>query len=215
MTLFEELRADLRAPFERDPAVTHWIDVLLSYPGVHAIVAYRFLHRLHRWGVPVLPRFLAHLVRRYTGVEIHPGAVIGAGCFIDHGMGVVIGATAVLGKNVTLYQGVTLGGTSLERSEKRHPTLDDHVIIGVGAAVLGNITVGAHARIGAGSVVVKSVPAYATVVGVPGHIVLQDGVAVPSTEQRIRALETKLAAYEQQLSRQGNGQNNNDGAASL
>jgi len=200
MSFVDDVKSDVAAPLDRDPAVTHWLDVLLSYPGVHAVVAYRIIHRLQLRGVPVLPRFLSHLVRWATGIEIHPSAEIGPGLFIDHGMGVVIGATAVVGKNVTLYQGVTLGGTSLDREEKRHPTLADNVVVGVGAAVLGNITIGENARIGAGSVVVKDVPNNATVVGVPGHVVVQDGVAVPSIEQRLRAVEGKLAQFEKQLS---------------
>ena len=210
MSLRHELSRDLRAPLDRDPALTHWVDIIFSYPGVHAVVAYRFIHRLHRMGVPILPRFLSQLTRWLTGIEIHPAARIGPGLFIDHGMGVVIGATAIIGEDVTIYQGVTLGGTSLERNEKRHPTLGNEVVVGVGASVLGDITVGDHARIGAGSVVVKNVPEYATVVGVPGHIVVQDGVAVVSLESRLRALEARLVSLEAQLSLMGNGQQNND-----
>ena len=215
MNLVDEIVSDFRAPLERDPAVTHWLDVLLSYPGVHAVVAHRLIHRLYQRKVPILPRFLAHLVRCATGIEIHPSAQVGSGLFIDHGMGVVIGATAIVGKDVTLYQGVTLGGTSLDRTEKRHPTLGDNVIVGVGATVLGDIFVGANARIGAGSVVIKNVPDNATVVGIPGHVVVQDGVSVPSLEQRLRVLEAKLEQLQAELSRNGNGRNNDDVSTAL
>lgn len=166
--------ADLRAPLERDPAARGWVDVLLSYPGFHAIVAHRLIHPLYRVGVPILPRFLSQVVRFFTGIEIHPGARIGKGVFIDHGMGVVIGETAHVGEGCTIYQGVTLGGTSLSHG-KRHPTLGRNVTVGVNAAVLGDITLGDNAKVGGGSVVVKDVPANATVVGVPARIVAQDG----------------------------------------
>ena len=160
---------------DRDPALAPGfrgtLEILLCYPGFQAISAHRLIHFLHaKVGIPVLPRFLAQLVRWWTGIEIHPGAQIGRSVFIDHGMGVVIGETAIIGDNVTLYQGVTLGGTGKERG-KRHPTVEEGALIGGGAKVLGNITVGRGARIGAGSVVVKDVPAGATVVGVPGVIV--------------------------------------------
>jgi serine O-acetyltransferase len=170
--------SDLRAPLDRDPAATGVLDIVLSYPGFHAITAHRALHAMHNAGVPVLPRFLAHIVRFATGIEIHPGATIGDGFFIDHGMGVVIGATTIIGRDVTLYQGVTLGGTSLKPG-KRHPTLLDGVVVGVGAAVLGDILIGENAQVGAGSVVVKDVPANATVVGIPGRIVSKDGKTEP------------------------------------
>jgi serine O-acetyltransferase len=199
MSFFEEIRRDFTAPLERDPVGPNWLDVLFSYPGVHAVVAYRVIHRLQRIGVPVLPRFFAHLVRCATGIEIHPAARIGAGIFIDHGMGVVIGATTVIGENVTLYQGVTLGGTSLDRVGKRHPTLEDEVVVGVDALVLGNIRIGRKARIGAGAVVLKDVPSDATVVGVAARVVARDGVAVPSLEERLRAVEESLAQLEERL----------------
>ena len=170
--------SDLRAPLERDPAAEGMLDVVLSYPGFHAITAHRALHAMYKAGVPILPRFLAHLVRFATGIEIHPGATIGEGFFIDHGMGVVVGATTIIGRNVTLYQGVTLGGTSLKPG-KRHPTLLDNVVVGVGAAILGDILVGESAHVGAGSVVVKDVPPGATVVGIPGRIVSKDGKTAP------------------------------------
>jgi len=137
----ETILADLRAPVERDPAAKGWLDVVLSYPGFHAITAHRLIHPLYRAGIPIVPRFLSQYVRFMTGIEIHPGARIGKGFFIDHGMGVVIGETTEIGDNVTIYQGVTLGGTSLNKG-KRHPTLGNNVTVGLHAAVLGAITVG-------------------------------------------------------------------------
>jgi serine O-acetyltransferase len=169
-SIFQQIRLDWRACFERDPAARNWLEVLLCYPGLHAIAAHRFIHPLQRWGVPVIPRLLAHWVRFFTGIEIHPGADLGSGLFIDHGMGVVIGETAEVGRNCTLYQGVTLGGTSLRR-EKRHPTLEEDVVVGAGAKIIGAIVVGARSKIAAGAVVVKSVPPDCTVVGVPGRCV--------------------------------------------
>jgi serine O-acetyltransferase len=180
---FETFLRDLRAPLERDPAVRGWLDVVLSYPGFHAVTAHRVIHRLHGWGVPILPRWLAHVARFLTGIEIHPGATIGRGFFIDHGMGVVIGETVEVGDDCTIYQGVTLGGTSLSHG-KRHPTLGNGVVVGVNAAVLGAILVGDGARVGGGSVVVKDVPANATVVGIPARVVLQDGKPVKAVPDR-------------------------------
>jgi serine O-acetyltransferase len=199
--------ADLRAPVERDPAANGWLDVALSYPGFHAITAHRAIHALWKAEVPILPRLLAEIVHRCTGIDIHPGATIGPGFFIDHGTGVVIGGTAIIGRDVTIYQGVTLGGTSLQR-KKRHPTIGDNVTVGSGAAVLGDITVGDNVKIGANSVVVKDVPANSTVVGIPGRVVLQDGrpVAPPSPRPQvdlpdpeateIAELRARLAALE-------------------
>lgn len=176
------LAADLRAPLERDPAARGWLDVVLSYPGFHAIVAHRFIHPLYRAGIPLLPRYLAQVTRFFTGVEIHPGAKIGKGVFIDHGMGVVLGETAEVGDGSTIYQGVTLGGTSLSHG-KRHPTLGRNVTVGVNAAVLGAITLGDNVKVGGGSVVVKDVPANATVVGVPARIVAQDGKPIRAVSE--------------------------------
>jgi serine O-acetyltransferase len=174
---------DVRAPLERDPAARGVLDVLLSYPGVHALLAYRVNHRLYRLRVPLLPRWLSHVARFFTGVEIHPGATIGQRVFIDHGMGVVIGETAEVGDGCTIYQGVTLGGTSLAHI-KRHPTLGSDVTVGANACVLGAITVGNGARIGSGSVVVHDVPANATVVGIPARLVARDGKAVRAVPDR-------------------------------
>ncbi|HEY5350099.1 MAG TPA: serine O-acetyltransferase [Candidatus Lustribacter sp.] len=180
---FATFLADLRAPVERDPAAEGWLDVLISYPGFHAITAHRAIHALWQRRVPLVPRLLSEVVHCVTGIDIHPGATIGPGFFIDHGTGVVIGGTAIVGRGVTIYQGVTLGGTSLQR-KKRHPTLGDNVVVGSGAAVLGDITIGENVKIGANSVVVKDVPANSTVVGIPGRVVLQDGRPVAAPSQR-------------------------------
>jgi serine O-acetyltransferase len=182
---FETLLADLRAPVERDPAARGYLDVLLSYPGWKALAVHRVAHALYRARVPLLPRFIASLSRFWTGIEIDPGATIGSGVFIDHGVGVVIGETAEVGDGCTIYQGVTLGGTSLQRT-KRHPTLGRNVTVGSGAAVIGAITVGDGAKIGANSVVVKDVPPNATIVGIPGRVVLLDGKPVSAVELRPR-----------------------------
>lgn len=179
----ETFLADLRAPVERDPAANGWLDVVLSYPGFHAVTAHRAIHALHKAGVPIVPRFLAELVHRATGIDIHPGASLGRGFFIDHGTGVVIGGTAIVGNDVTIYQGVTLGGTSLART-KRHPTIEDNVVVGSGAAILGDITIGRNTKVGANSVVVKDIPANSTVVGIPGRVVLQDGRPVNAFPSR-------------------------------
>ena len=182
---FETIFADLRAPVERDPAARGWVEVALTYPGFHALTAHRFIHPLYRANIPVLPRLLSQMVRFWTGIEIHPGARIGKGVFIDHGMGVVIGETAEVGDDCTIYHGVTLGGTSLQRT-KRHPTLGNNVTVGSGAAILGAITLGDGVKVGANSVVVKDVPPNATVVGIPGRVVLQDGKPVAVADPRPR-----------------------------
>jgi len=168
--VLSEIHDDIRAALARDPAACNAAEVVLFYPGFHARLAHRLAHALRGRGVPLVPRGIMHVTRFLTGIEIHPGATIGPRFFIDHGMGVVIGETAEIGADVTLYQGVTLGGTSTRRT-KRHPTLRDGVVVGAGAKVIGAVEVGENARIGAGSVVVTNVPANATVVGVPGHIV--------------------------------------------
>lgn len=172
--MLDTLKRDIQAVFERDPAARNVLEVLLCYPGLHALFVHRFAHRLWRSGWLTLGRFVSHLGRFLTGIEIHPGARIGPGLFIDHGMGVVIGETTEIGVNCTLYQGVTLGGTSLKK-EKRHPTLGNHIVVGAGAKILGAITIGDHSRVGAGSVVVIEVPPYSTVVGIPGRVVQRSG----------------------------------------
>ncbi len=208
----------IRAALARDPAARGWggaFEVLLTYPGVHAVATHRVAHALWRLGVPLLPRLMSQTSRFFTGVEIHPGAVIGRRFFIDHGMGVVIGETTVIGDNVTLYQGVTLGGAGKETG-KRHPTLGNDVVVGCGARVLGNITIGSDVRIGAGSVVVQSVPDDCTVVGVPGRVVRESGRrvidaplahgAIPDPVLRqLGALEERLARLENADGAGGNG----------
>jgi len=168
--LMRTLRRDIAAVFERDPAARNVLEVLLLYPGLHAIWGQRLSHWLWTRRLKLLGRWVSQLTRNLTGIEIHPGALIGPGLFIDHGMGVVIGETAEVGEDVTLYHGVTLGGTSLNKG-KRHPTLGDRVVVGAGAKVLGAITIGEDSRIGANSVVVKSMPANSVVIGVPGQVV--------------------------------------------
>lgn len=168
------IREDIRTIQERDAAARHALEIVLCYPGLHAVWMHRLNHRLWRWGLKTLARFGSHLTRWLTGIEIHPGAQIGRRLFIDHGMGVVIGETAVVGDDVTLYQHVTLGGTGKTRA-KRHPTLEDGVVVGTGAQVLGNIVIGRQSQIGAGSVVVKDVPPNCTVVGIPGKVIVRDG----------------------------------------
>ncbi len=209
MSVFSSIRDDIRGILERDPAATSGVQVFFVYPGFHARTNHRLAHSLWRWGVPVLPRLISQISRFFTGIEIHPGATIGRRFFIDHGMGVVIGETSEIGDNVTLYQGVTLGGTSLQKV-KRHPTLQNDVVVGVGAKVIGNITIGEGTKIGAGSVVVNSVPPHATVVGVPGRVIavrnpdtdtverLPDPVweELQSLGERIAELEKRLAERE-------------------
>jgi len=205
MSLIREVLADLRAPLERDPAATNLLEVLLAYPGVHAVVAHRFIHRLAHLGIPLLPRLLSTAVRHLTGIEIHPEARIGAGLFIDHGMGVVIGATAIVGEGVTLYQGVTLGGRSLT-AEKRHPTLGDRVRVGVGASVLGAISIGDDAQIGAGAVVVNDVAPQTTVIGIPARpIEASVDTRIAAIEARLAHLEATVATSPLPLSDQRNG----------
>ncbi len=207
MSLLRSIKRDIDAALTRDPAARSALEVILAYPGFHARQFHRLAHWLHRKGVPLIPRLISHLSRMLTGIEIHPGAVIGEGLFIDHGMGVVIGETAVIGDDCHLLQGVTLGGTSTKRV-KRHPTLGNNVTVGAGAILLGAITVGDHARIGAGSVVVSNVPPYATVVGVPGHIIAYHDpgndsvVRLPDPEwDRIEALEQRVRELEARLER--------------
>ena len=171
--MFKVIHDDVRSVLERDPAARNALEVLLCYPGLHAIWAHRLSHRLWKSGYKLIARWTSQIMRNLTGIEIHPGATIGHNFFIDHGMGVVIGETAEVGDHVTLYHGVTLGGTSLNKV-KRHPTIEDHVVIGAGAKVLGAITIGSNSRIGANAVVVKSTPPDSVVVGVPGQVVVRE-----------------------------------------
>lgn len=205
--MLKTLAADFRIIFERDPAARSKLEVLFCYPGLQALIFHRFAHWLHRLHLPLIARLTSHLARFLTGIEIHPGASIGQGVFIDHGMGVVIGETAIIGDYALIYQGVTLGGTGKECG-KRHPTLGENVVVGAGAKVLGNIQIGNNARIGAGSVVLRDVPADCTVVGVPGRIVYRAGERVGTLEhgrlpdseaQVIRALVDRIEALEQQV----------------
>ncbi|MDD4801319.1 MAG: serine O-acetyltransferase [Syntrophomonas sp.] len=175
--MLETLKREIQVVFERDPAARSTAEVIFCYPGFHAIIYHRLAHFLYQKKWFFLARLVSHISRFLTGIEIHPGAVIGKGFFIDHGSGIVIGETAEIGDNVTLYQGVTLGGTGKEKG-KRHPTIGNNVTISAGAKVLGSFTVGDHAKIGGGSVVVKAVPPNCTVVGVPGRIVARDGVKI-------------------------------------
>lgn len=181
--------------FERDPAARNWLEVACCYPGLHAIAAHRLAHWLHHRHIPFVPRFISHLARFFTGIDIHPGATVGHGVFIDHGMGVVIGETAVVGDYTLIYQGVTLGGTGKETG-KRHPTVGAQVVIGSGAKVLGNITIGNHARIGAGSVVLRDVPANCTAVGVPSRNVCEcNTTATPLEHSQLPDIEAKTLRH--------------------
>jgi serine O-acetyltransferase len=174
MVMFKKLREDVEVVFEQDPAARSYLEVILTYSGLHAIWSHRFAHVLFNRKLFFLARVISQVSRFFTGIEIHPGAKIGRRFFIDHGMGVVIGETCEIGDNVTIYQGVTLGGTGKEKG-KRHPTIKDNVLIATGAKVLGSITVGENSKIGGGSVVLKEVPPNSTVVGIPGRVVIQDG----------------------------------------
>ncbi len=215
--MFDAIRRDIQAVRERDPAARSTLEVLLCYPGVHALAFHRVAHAIWRRGWTVPARFLSHVARFFTGIEIHPAARLGPGLFIDHGMGIVIGETAEVGENVTLLQGVTLGGTSLKR-EKRHPTLGDNVVVGAGAKIIGGFKIGAGSRIGAGSVVVREVPPNSVVVGVPGRVTYRDGQrvaggidldqtdmpdpvnkAIEQLVERIRALEGELETMKKKI----------------
>jgi serine O-acetyltransferase len=205
--MFATIKEQIDTIFREDPAAKSVIEILLCYPGLHAIVLHRLAHPLYKAGVPLLPRLISQFARWMTGIEIHPGAKIGRRFFIDHGMGVVIGETAEIGDDVLIYQGVTLGGTGKECG-KRHPTLGNHVVVGTGAKVLGNITIGDHARIGAGSVVIHPVPENSTVVGIPGKVVrsragadeqLEHGKLPDPEGQAIADLSRRVAELEEQL----------------
>jgi serine O-acetyltransferase len=179
--VFERAKADIQTVKERDPAATSTWSVFINYPGVHAVWWHRFTNWLHRHGRVTLARWISQVTRFFTGIEIHPGATIGNRFFIDHGMGVVIGETTVIHDDVTLYQGVTLGGTGKETG-KRHPTLQERVVVGVGATVLGDITIGEGSKVGGGAVVVSDVPPNCTVVGIPGRVVVREGLRVEAVD---------------------------------
>jgi len=207
--MFHTIKSDIAIIKERDPAARGTLEIFLCYPGFQAIFIHRFTHKLWNLKLPLIPRVLSQINRTITGIEIHPGARIGRKVFIDHGMGVVIGETAEIGDNCLLYQGVTLGGTGKSHG-KRHPTLKENVVVGAGAKVLGSITIGANTRIGAGSVVVRSVQGNSTVVGIPGRVVHQSGVkinplahsALPDAEANvIRNLMDRIDILENQLNR--------------
>ncbi|MHB8706957.1 MAG: serine O-acetyltransferase [Coriobacteriia bacterium] len=209
--MLTRIRADIRAIKERDPACPSTLSALTNYPGLWAVWWHRVTYRLNRAGMVWLARRISQIVRHYTGIEIHPGATIGPGFFIDHGMGVVIGETTIIGRNVTLYQGVTLGGTGKEHG-KRHPTIEDNVVVGVGATVLGNITIGRGSKVGAGAVVIADVPTSCTVVGIPGRIVVREGSRVDAIDlhhedlpdpviEMFRALQRRVERLESRLSR--------------
>ena len=209
--MWKTVKEQINVVFRDDPAAKSVFEVLLCYPGVHAILLHRVSHRFYNWGLHLVARLLSHFGRWITGIEIHPGAKIGRRFFIDHGMGVVIGETVEIGDDVLLYQGVTLGGTGHEQG-KRHPTLGNHVVIGSGAKVLGDIALGDWVRVGAGSVVVHPVPDHSTVVGIPGRVVAIKGVGISEEEamlehgrlpdpvgQALSSLHTRIASLEKQL----------------
>lgn len=201
MSFWKTMKADIEAVFERDPAARSTLEVVLTYSGLHAIWAHRIAHALYKRKFFLLARIISQLSRFFTGIEIHPGAKIGKGCFIDHGMGVVIGETCEIGDYVTLFQGVTLGGTGKEKG-KRHPTIEDYVMIASGAKVLGSMRIGRASKIGAGSVVLREVPPNSTVVGVPGRVVRQDGERVTHDLDHINLpdpIADKLAAMEREI----------------
>lgn len=207
--MLKTLRTDFQIIFDRDPAARNWLEVLVCYPGLQAILLHRFAHWLFVLGLPFIPRLISHISRFLTGIEIHPGATLGQGVFIDHGMGIVIGETTIVGNFSLIYQGVTLGGTGKETG-KRHPTVGENVVIGAGAKVLGNILLGNNVRVGAGSVVLRDVPSDCTIVGVPGRIVYRGGAKVdpldharlPDSEaQAIRYLMDRIEGLEQEVER--------------
>ncbi|MBU9674600.1 serine O-acetyltransferase [Planococcus sp. CP5-4] len=207
--MWKLLKEDIDVIFEQDPAARSYFEVMLTYAGLHAIWAHRLAHFFFKKKLFFIARAISQVSRFFTGIEIHPGAVIGRRLFIDHGMGVVVGETCEIGNDVTLYQGVTLGGTGKERG-KRHPTLADNVLVATGAKVLGSITVGENSKVGAGSVVLKDVPANSTVVGIPGKVVIQDGVKVKTRDlnhqnmpdpvmDKCDGMEMKIAALQREV----------------
>lgn len=206
--MLRRLQEDIAVIFEQDPAARSYLEVVLTYAGLHAIWAHRIAHLLYKQRFFFLARMISQVSRFFTGIEIHPGARIGRRLFIDHGMGVVIGETCEIGDNVTLYQGVTLGGTGKEKG-KRHPTIQDNVLIATGAKVLGSITIGENSKIGAGSVILKEVPPNSTVVGIPGRIVIRDGIKVnrdlnhcdlpDPIADKLKAMEEEIQELKNQL----------------
>ena len=225
--MLKQIREDIHAVFDRDPAAKNTIEVVLCYPGLHAIWAHRISHYLYERQYFVLARLVSHVARFLTGIEIHPGATIGKGFFIDHGMGTVIGETTEIGRNVTVYQGVTLGGTGKEKG-KRHPTIGDNVVVATGAKILGSFTVGNDSKIGAGSVVLSEVPPHSTVVGIPGRVVYRFGKKVETcedvvdpdnlahndlpdpVEEMLRCLQQHLNRLDEKVSRIEKNQPKND-----
>jgi serine O-acetyltransferase len=206
--MFKRLKEDVDVIFEQDPAARSYLEVILTYSGLHAIWSHRIAHVFYKRKFYFLARVISQASRFFTGIEIHPGAIIGRRFFIDHGMGVVIGETCEIGDNVTLYQGVTLGGTGKEKG-KRHPTLKDNVLVSTGAKVLGSITIGENSKVGGGSVVLKDVPPNSTVVGVPGRVVVQDGIKIGKdlnhcdlpdpVADRLKEMETEICELRQML----------------
>nr|WP_216667829.1 serine O-acetyltransferase [Sporosarcina jiandibaonis] len=213
------MKEDIRCIFDQDPAARSVFEVILTYSGLHAIWAHRIAHALYKLNLLFLARAVSQISRFFTGIEIHPGATIGRRLFIDHGMGIVIGETCEIGNDVTIYQGVTLGGTGKEKG-KRHPTLEDNVLVATGAKVLGSITIGENSKVGAGSVVLKNVPANSTVVGIPGQVVVTNGVKVNRKldhqdmpdpiadkcdllENKISQLQERLKELEESMNKEG------------
>ncbi len=216
--MFRTLKEEINTIFEKDPAAKSVIEVLLCYPGFHAIIMHRLAHYLYKKRLPLIPRVMSQVSRLFTGIEIHPGATIGRRFFIDHGMGVVIGETTEIGDDVLVYQNATLGGTGKEKG-KRHPTLGNHVVVGAGAKVLGAITVGDNVKVGAGSVLVRSVPANTTIVGIPGRVVMSHGQRLTAEEelqhghlpdpeaQAIKCLGDRIRELEQKIDELAKKQN--------
>ncbi len=209
--MFKILKEDIEVIFEQDPAARSYLEVILTYSGLHAIWNHRMAHAFYNKRFYFIARCISQLSRFFTGIEIHPGAKIGRRFFIDHGMGIVIGETCEIGDNVSIFQGVTLGGTGKEKG-KRHPTIQDNVLIATGAKVLGSITVGENSKIGAGSVVLKEVPPNSTVVGIPGRVVIQDGVKIKKdlnhsdlpdpVADRLKELENEIKQLKEELEMQ-------------
>ncbi|GEN31951.1 serine O-acetyltransferase [Cerasibacillus quisquiliarum] len=219
MKIFKRMKEDMDVVFEQDPAARTYLEVFLTYSGLHAIWWHRVAHAFFKRKMFFIARAISQISRFLTGIEIHPGAKIGRRFFIDHGMGVVIGETCEIGDDVTVFQGVTLGGTGKEKG-KRHPTIKDHALIATGAKVLGSITVGEYARIGAGSVVLKDVPAHATVVGIPGRVVRQHGKKVEKTldhhklpdpiQDRFNQLQKEIDTLKKEIAQRKEGEQNDD-----